>query len=96
MVYSVPKSVSFARSAKPTAAEDMKHLLLNLEQKKNVRLTKKEVKELFEGLGSRWSSFRAWRAMRYADDNGDGVSTHIEMNQLLMYCKKHGFVQDHK
>lgn len=94
MVYSVPKTASFSRSKSPSISEDLQNLLLNLEQRKNVRLTRNEVTELFNSLGSRWSSWRAWRAMRYADENGDGVITHNEMNQLLMYCKKHGFVRD--
>ncbi|KAL9666250.1 hypothetical protein QQ045_000576 [Rhodiola kirilowii] len=94
MPYSVPKAARISPSNSPPEPEDLQRLLQNMEQRKNIKLTKKELKDLFNGLGSRWSSWRAWRAMRYADENGDGVITHNEMNQLLMYCKKHGFLQD--
>ncbi|KAL9661258.1 hypothetical protein QQ045_026081 [Rhodiola kirilowii] len=90
MVYAVPKNASFGLN--PSVGEELKKLILNLESKRNIRLTKKELKELFNALGSRWSGWRAWRGMRYADENGDGFITHEEMYQLLMYCKKHGFV----
>ncbi|KAL9660176.1 hypothetical protein QQ045_024988 [Rhodiola kirilowii] len=78
MVYAVPKNASFGLN--PSVGEELiKKLILNLESKRNIRLTKKELKELFNALGSRWSSWRAWRGMRYADVNGDGFITHEEI-----------------
>uniref|UniRef100_A0A7N0VKG8 EF-hand domain-containing protein n=1 Tax=Kalanchoe fedtschenkoi TaxID=63787 RepID=A0A7N0VKG8_KALFE len=101
MGFFVPKCASFSSGSESNspAAEGLKNLLLqassqSAEPKPNIKLTKKDLTELFKALGSRWGGWRAWRALQYADKNGDGVINHNEMDQLLIYCKKHGFLPD--
>ncbi|PQQ15574.1 hypothetical protein Pyn_28967 [Prunus yedoensis var. nudiflora] len=56
------------------------------------QLSKHELKEAFDKLGSRWSTFRAWRALSYADANQDGlISNDHEFKALVNYALECGY-----
>ncbi|KAK9946519.1 hypothetical protein M0R45_011982 [Rubus argutus] len=55
------------------------------------KLSKEELKAAFRKLGSRWSSYRASRALRYVDSNHDGVISEEEFNELVKYALELGY-----
>lgn len=55
------------------------------------RISKEELKAAFTKFGSRWSSFRAWRALSHADANKDGFISMEEVTDLVNYAVKCGY-----
>ncbi|KAL6296268.1 hypothetical protein ACE6H2_004410 [Prunus campanulata] len=55
------------------------------------RISKEELKAAFYKFGSRWSSFRAWRALCHADANKDGFISTEEVTDLVNYVVKCGY-----
>ncbi|KAL7262118.1 hypothetical protein ACSBR1_000493 [Camellia fascicularis] len=55
------------------------------------KLSKKELKDAFHDLGLKFSGWRAGRALRHADANGDGYISDEELNELVKYAKRWGF-----
>ncbi|EOY14485.1 Uncharacterized protein TCM_033853 [Theobroma cacao] len=49
------------------------------------RLSWEEVKAGFRKLQSRWPAYRAQRAFKVADKNGDGYISEAELDQLVQY-----------
>ncbi|ONI33627.1 hypothetical protein PRUPE_1G436600 [Prunus persica] len=54
------------------------------------RLTKDEAKAAFDKLGSRFSTFRTWRARCHADTNSKDRSI-LNVNDLVKYALKRGY-----
>ncbi|KAJ4717457.1 putative Calcium-binding EF-hand family protein [Melia azedarach] len=55
------------------------------------RLSKKELRDAFNSLGSYFPGWRAWRALHYADSDGDGYISDDEYNNLVNYCRERGY-----
>ncbi|XVF39954.1 hypothetical protein PTKIN_Ptkin01aG0074300 [Pterospermum kingtungense] len=55
-------------------------------------LTKEEIKLAFNRLGSRNPAFRTWRAVQEADFNKDGSISMEELEELVAYAGKCGYV----
>lgn len=55
------------------------------------RLTKQELQDAFKSLGSTFPAWRAWRALRHADANGDGCINEDELRELVKYVIKRGY-----
>ncbi|KAH0989931.1 hypothetical protein GBA52_001414 [Prunus armeniaca] len=55
------------------------------------RISKEELKAAFDKFGSRWSSFRAWRALCHADANKDGYISKEEFTDIVNYALKCGY-----
>ncbi|PRQ27677.1 putative EF-hand domain pair protein [Rosa chinensis] len=55
------------------------------------KLCKEEIKAAFRKLGSRWSSYRARRALDHADSNGDGIISNEELDDLINYALDCGY-----
>ncbi|KDP38348.1 hypothetical protein JCGZ_04273 [Jatropha curcas] len=52
------------------------------------RLSKQELKNLFNKLGSRFAGWRVWRALHHADANKDGYISEEEFSDLVKYILK--------
>ncbi|KAK0575602.1 hypothetical protein LWI29_003516 [Acer saccharum] len=55
------------------------------------RLSKQELKDAFDSLGSRFPAWRAKRALQHADANGNGYISDQELDSLVKYAAKHGY-----
>ncbi|KAL5777790.1 hypothetical protein ACOSP7_010716 [Xanthoceras sorbifolium] len=55
------------------------------------RLSKQELKDAFDSLGSRFPAWRAKRALQHADTNGNGYISEQELDGLVKYAAKHGY-----
>ena len=87
MPHWTPKSSSF-----PLSEEQVKGLLSRYDTNRDGRLSKDELKRAFRGMGLRFSGWRAGRALRHADANGDHYISEDELSELVKYAhSKWGF-----
>ncbi|KAI8549900.1 hypothetical protein RHMOL_Rhmol06G0061000 [Rhododendron molle] len=77
-----PKSVNL-RPKK----EQLKDLLERYDKNGDGRLSWKELREAFRSSGLNFSGWRAWQALRHADENGDGYISEEEMGKLVKFAK---------
>lgn len=56
------------------------------------KLSRKELKVGLKSLGLRFTSIRAWRAIRHVDANGDGLIGEDELDELTIYASKWGII----
>ncbi|KAL6216576.1 hypothetical protein ACLB2K_009799 [Fragaria x ananassa] len=70
--------------------EQVRQLFKSFDRNGDGKLCKEELKDAFRKLGSRWSSFRARRALRYVDSNDDGHISKEEFNDLVNYALECG------
>ncbi|CAN6721550.1 unnamed protein product [Malus baccata var. baccata] len=75
----------------PRTKEQVMEVFKSSDKDGDGRLSKEELKASFKKLGSRWSSFRAWRALGHADANKDGFISMEEIGELLSYALKCGY-----
>ncbi|KAF5468280.1 hypothetical protein F2P56_012444, partial [Juglans regia] len=54
-------------------------------------LSKQELKNAFESLGSRGPGYRASRGLNHADANGDGYINEEELKRLVKYAVQLGY-----
>lgn len=82
-----PKGSSF-----PLSEEQVQGLLNRYDTNRDGRLSKDELKIAFRRMGLRFSGWRAGRALRHADANGDHYISEDELNELVKYAhSKWGF-----
>ncbi|KAJ4701767.1 putative Calcium-binding EF-hand family protein, partial [Melia azedarach] len=72
------------------AEEQLKCYLKRYATNKDRKLRWNELKQAFQDLGLHFSGFRAKRALRHADFNGDGSIDDAELNELVIYASKWG------
>ncbi|KAK1550406.1 hypothetical protein Q3G72_018436 [Acer saccharum] len=80
-------------SIKALTEEQLKLLFMRFDTDGDRRLSKQELKDAFNSLGSRFSAWRAWRVLCHADANGDGYISDQELDGLVKYCVKHGYAK---
>ncbi|KAK4859416.1 hypothetical protein QYF36_005047 [Acer negundo] len=73
--------------------EKLKILFKRFDTDRDGRLSKQELKDAFNSLGSRFSTWRAWRLLCLADANGDGYISEHEFDGLVKYCVKHDYAK---
>ncbi|KAG7029343.1 Calcium-binding protein CML37, partial [Cucurbita argyrosperma subsp. argyrosperma] len=81
------KSKTYKRVLVPFSEEQLASVFKNHDGDGDGKLTKEELKQAFDYLGSRFSSFRVEEALRAADIDGDGFISMAEMDKLIQYAK---------
>lgn len=61
---------------------------------KDGRLSYEDLKQAFKALGARFVAYRAYRALKFADANGDGFIDISEFDDLIKYTIRSGFALD--
>ncbi|KAG5543449.1 hypothetical protein RHGRI_016245 [Rhododendron griersonianum] len=69
-----PRSVNL-----PLTEEQLKGLLRRYNKNGDSQLSREELREAFRRLGLNFSGWRAWRALRHTDRNGDRFISEEEM-----------------
>lgn len=75
----------------PWKREQLLKLFNSYDKDGDGRLSKDELKAAFRHLGSRWSSYRAGKALRKNDHNRDGFITQDELIDLVDYALERGY-----
>ncbi|KAJ4717450.1 putative Calcium-binding EF-hand family protein [Melia azedarach] len=80
------------RAVLPLNPEEMlKGVMQRCDEDGDGRLSKKELRDVFNTLGAYFPGLRAWLALHYADSDGDGYISHDEFNKLVNYCIECGY-----
>ncbi|XVE70057.1 hypothetical protein DITRI_Ditri10aG0041000 [Diplodiscus trichospermus] len=66
--------------------DEIMNLFKRCDVNKDGKLSKEEVKAGFRRLQSRFPAFRATRAFKMADKDGDGYITEAELDKLVTYA----------
>lgn len=74
-----------------SANPNVKRFFNKYDMNRDGRLDKNELKEAFKQLGAYFPSWRAARALKFADANGDGFITLDEANLLIDYIITSGY-----
>ncbi|EEF52416.1 conserved hypothetical protein [Ricinus communis] len=69
----------------PYTKEQLVAMFRSFDTNKDGRLCKKELKNIFNKLGSHFSWWRVFRALHFADINGDGYISEKEFSDLVWY-----------
>ncbi|OAY22912.1 hypothetical protein MANES_18G036400v8 [Manihot esculenta] len=69
----------------PYTEEQLIVLFRSCDINQDGRLSKQELKNMFNKLGSRFASWRVFRALHHADANGDGYISEEEFSDLVRY-----------
>ncbi|KAK2660323.1 hypothetical protein Ddye_006856 [Dipteronia dyeriana] len=78
-------------SIKALTEEELKILFKRFDTDRDGRLSKQELNDANNSLGSRFWAWRAWRVLCHADANGDGYISEHELDCLVKYCVKHAY-----
>lgn len=71
--------------------EQLMGLLRRYDTDGDGRLSRQELRDAFDSLGSTFPAWRAWRALRHADANRDGCINEDELGELVAYVIKRGY-----
>ncbi|XVF60066.1 hypothetical protein PTKIN_Ptkin08bG0013200 [Pterospermum kingtungense] len=72
-------------------AELIISLFRRLDSNKDGRLSRQELKNAFNSLGSKLPTYRALMGLYKADENRDGYITEEEMDKLVQYALSCGY-----
>ncbi|KAI3522127.1 hypothetical protein L1887_11606 [Cichorium endivia] len=89
--YRMRKGRSGVRLEGPLAENQMKGIFRAFDTNGDGNLSRKELKAGLKSCGLRFAGFKAWRALRHADANGDGLICEDEIDELTKYASKWGF-----
>ncbi|KAK3231393.1 hypothetical protein Dsin_003274 [Dipteronia sinensis] len=76
----------------PCTAEELRVAFWRYDTDRDGQLSRKELKEAFNYLGASIPGWRAHRALNHADKNGDGYISGKEVDELVNYAAKLGYV----
>lgn len=85
------KGWSSTRLEGPLSEKQMKSIFRSFDKNGDGNLSRKELKVGLKSCGIRFAGFKAWRAVRHADANGDGLVCDDEIDELTKYATKWGF-----
>ncbi|KAI6689003.1 hypothetical protein NL676_025831 [Syzygium grande] len=71
---------------------ELKDFFRSLDANGDGRLNHAKLKNAFEKLGSMAPALRALQALLHTDENGDGCISEHELDKLLEFAVKHGYV----
>ncbi|KAK2660310.1 hypothetical protein Ddye_006843 [Dipteronia dyeriana] len=77
----------------PCTMEQLRGMFWRYDTNRDGKLSRKELKEAFNYLGAFIPGWRAHRALNHADGNGDGYITEEEVDDLVNYVVKLGYVK---
>ncbi|KAI9201764.1 hypothetical protein LWI28_028892 [Acer negundo] len=80
------------RAPVPYTQEQLRGMFWRYDTNKDGKLSRKELKDAFNYLGASIPGWRAHRALHHADDNGDGYISEEEVDELINYAVKLGYV----
>ncbi|CAN4122699.1 unnamed protein product [Withania somnifera] len=75
----------------PLSDEQVKGMLMKYDRNKDGKLSKQEVRLAFKEMGLHFCHWKAGKALRFADKNGDGYINEDEMSELVQYASRWGF-----
>ncbi|KAM3342023.1 hypothetical protein CQW23_10830 [Capsicum baccatum] len=81
-----PRGVSY-----PLSEEQVKGMLKKYDKNRDGKLSKQELRFAFKEMGLHFCSWKAGKALRFADNNCDGYINEDEMNEFVQYASKWGF-----
>ncbi|KAK3231397.1 hypothetical protein Dsin_003278 [Dipteronia sinensis] len=76
----------------PYNKEQLRGMFWRYDTNKDDKLSRKELKEAFSNLGASIPAWRAHRALNHADNNGDGYISGEEVDELINYAVKLGYI----
>lgn len=86
MPWFIPRRVSY-----PLSEEQVKGILMKYDKNSDGKLSKHELRLAFKEMGLHFCRWKAGKALRHADKNGDGYINEDEMSELIHYASKWGF-----
>ncbi|KAK3231398.1 hypothetical protein Dsin_003279 [Dipteronia sinensis] len=69
----------------------LKDFFRRFDKDEDRRLSKQDLKNAFDSLGSRCPTWRAMRALQHADTNGNGYISDQELDGVVKYAAKQGY-----
>ncbi|PHU18879.1 hypothetical protein BC332_10030 [Capsicum chinense] len=78
------------RVSYPLSDEQVKGMLMKYDKNRDGRISKQQVRLAFKEMGLHFCRWKAGKAVRFADENGDGYINEDEMSQLVHYASKWG------
>ncbi|KAJ4701768.1 putative Calcium-binding EF-hand family protein [Melia azedarach] len=81
--------ISTQQEVNKSTEEWLKRVIKGCDKDGDGRLSKQELKQAINILGSNFPAWRAWRALCYADSDGDGYVSEDEYDLLVSYLSKH-------
>ncbi|KAF3672037.1 hypothetical protein CQW23_29971 [Capsicum baccatum] len=75
----------------PLSDQQVKGMLKKYDKNRDGKLSKQELRFAFKEMGLHFCRRKAGKALRIADNNGDGYINEEEMTELVQYASKWGF-----
>uniref|UniRef100_A0A2N9FZ25 EF-hand domain-containing protein n=1 Tax=Fagus sylvatica TaxID=28930 RepID=A0A2N9FZ25_FAGSY len=84
--------VTVAKQVPPINSQQLRDTFKKYDSNGNGLLSKAELENAFKSLGSHFPGWRAGRALHHADANGDNSISLEELDDVVNYAMKHGYV----
>jgi len=75
----------------PLTEEQVKGMLKKYDKNRDGKLSKQELRLAFKEMGLHFCRWKAGKALRFADRNGDGYINEDEISEFVQYASKWGF-----
>ncbi|OIT04147.1 hypothetical protein A4A49_00315 [Nicotiana attenuata] len=86
MPWFTPRGVSH-----PLTEEQVKGMLRKYDKNRDGKLSKQELRLAFKEMGLHFCRWKAGKALRFADKNGDGYINEDEISEFVKFASKWGF-----